>query len=244
MDDGFRYLTEEQRKQVYIARVKNKEVKFIYGLDNLRELEINDDSEQKTDINILSSFFCEFKKLNSLTISGNDMSNKDCVSLSSTPKLSVIKLADGCYNSMFKGCRSLTVASDLSALTLFTNCYNSMFDGCSSLVYAPNISAISLAEGCYRAMFYDCTSLSSVQEILNGNVAYPYCFDLMFYNCKSLIKAPELPATTLSTYCYSQMFRYCTNLIKAPELPALNLAQYCYNDMFQGCTSLAYGPII
>ena len=102
IDDGFRYLTEEQRKQVYIARVKNKEVKFIYGLDNLRELEINDDSEQKTDINILSSFFCEFKKLNSLTISGNDMSNKDCVSLSTGLKylkeLKILNLTFYCLN--------------------------------------------------------------------------------------------------------------------------------------------------
>ena len=82
VEDGFRYLTEEQRKQIFIARVKNKEIKFIYGLTNLLELEIFDDSEPKTDINILTSYFNQFKKLNCLTISGNNMSSKDCIALS------------------------------------------------------------------------------------------------------------------------------------------------------------------
>ena len=102
IDDGFRYLTGAQRKQIYIARVRNRELKFIYGLDNLTELEIYDDSEQKTDINILSSFFCDFKKLNCLTISGSNISNKDCISLSVGLKclkeLKILNLIFSCLN--------------------------------------------------------------------------------------------------------------------------------------------------
>ena len=81
-EDGFRYLTEEQRRQALIDRVRNKEVKFIYRLNNLRELEIYDDEEPKIDINLLTSHFNNFKKLNCLTIIGNNIGNKDCASLS------------------------------------------------------------------------------------------------------------------------------------------------------------------
>ena len=101
MDDGFRYLTEEQRKQIFIARVKNKEIKFIYGLSNLHELEIYDDSEPKTDINMLTSYFNQFKKLNCLTIIGNNMSNKDCSSLSNGLKfLKELKVLNLSFNSL------------------------------------------------------------------------------------------------------------------------------------------------
>ena len=77
VEDGFRYLTEEQRKQIFIARIKNKEIKFIYGLSNLRELELYDDSEPKADISVFTSYFNQFKKLKCLTIIGNNMSNKE-----------------------------------------------------------------------------------------------------------------------------------------------------------------------
>ena len=101
VEDGFRYLTEEQRKQIFIARVKNKEVKFIYGLTNLRELEIFDDSEPKADINVLTSYFNQFKKLNCLTISGNNMKNKDCASLSNGLKfLKELRILNLSFNGL------------------------------------------------------------------------------------------------------------------------------------------------
>ena len=101
VEDGFRYLTEEQRKQIFIAKVKSKEIKFIYGLTNLRELEIYDDSEPKTDINILSSYFNQFKKLNCLTISGNNMTSKDCISLSNGLKfLKDLRILNLSFNSL------------------------------------------------------------------------------------------------------------------------------------------------
>ena len=101
VEDGFRYLTEEQRKQIFIARVKSKEIKFIYGLTNLRELEIFDDSEPKTDINILTSYFNQFKKLNCLTISGNNMSSKDCIALSNGLKfLKELRILNLSFNGL------------------------------------------------------------------------------------------------------------------------------------------------
>ena len=100
VEDGFRYLTEEQRKQVLIARVRNKEAKYIYGLSNMRELEIFDDSEPKTDIISLTTFFNHFKKLQCLTIVGNNMGNKECVSLSNGLKqlkeLRILNLSFNC----------------------------------------------------------------------------------------------------------------------------------------------------
>ena len=100
IEDGFKFLTEEQRKQVYIARVKNKEVKFINGLSNLRELEIYDDAEPKTNIFTLTPHFNQFKKLNCLTIIGNNMGNKDCLALSNGLKflkeLKILNLSFNC----------------------------------------------------------------------------------------------------------------------------------------------------
>ena len=82
VEDGFKYLTEEQKNQVYFARVKSKESKLIGGLVNLRELEIFDDIEPKTDIKNITCYFNSFKKLNCLSIVGNNMGNKECSKLS------------------------------------------------------------------------------------------------------------------------------------------------------------------
>jgi len=81
-EDGFKYLTDEQKGQIYYARVRNKESKLIGGLTNLRELEIFDDNEPKTDIKTMICYFNAFKKLNCLTIVGNNMMNKECSKLS------------------------------------------------------------------------------------------------------------------------------------------------------------------
>ena len=101
VEDGFRYLTEEQRKQIFIAKVKSKEIKFLYGLTNLRELELYDESDPKADINILTSYFNQFKKLNCLTISGNSMNSKDCASLSNGLKfLKDLRILNLSFNSL------------------------------------------------------------------------------------------------------------------------------------------------
>ena len=100
IEDAFKFLTDEQRKQVFIARVRNREVKFIYGLTNLKELEIYDDAEPKTNIFSLTPNFNQFKKLNCLTIIGNNMGNKDCIALSNGLKflkeLKILNLSFNC----------------------------------------------------------------------------------------------------------------------------------------------------
>ena len=117
IEDGFRYLTEEQRKQIFIAKVKSKEIKFIYGLSNLSELEIYDDSEPKTDINTLTSYFNQFKKLKCLTIIGNNMSNKDCTSLSNGLKfLKDLRVLNLSFNSL----------NDNNILKISFNAYNKL----------------------------------------------------------------------------------------------------------------------
>ena len=101
IEDGFKYLTDEQRNQVFFARVKNKEAKFIGGLLNLRELEIFDDNEPKTDIKTMIPYFNCFKKLVCLTIVGNNMVNKDCAKLSEGLKfLKDLKILNLSYNSL------------------------------------------------------------------------------------------------------------------------------------------------
>ena len=125
IEDGFRYLTEEQRRQVLIARVKSREVKFIYGLSNLRELEIFDDSEPKTDINILTSHFNHYKKLKCLTIVGNNMGNKDCASLSNGLKflkeLKILNLSFNCLTDSNISKISFNIHNKIEVLNLKSN---------------------------------------------------------------------------------------------------------------------------
>ena len=88
-----------------------------------------------------------------------------------------------------------------------------------------------------------------VYSMLSSNLSdvttlkgYDYAFIHLFEGCKSLIKAPELPATTLTPDCYDHMFAGCTALTQAPQLPATTLAEYCYFSMLSGCTALTQTP--
>ena len=64
------------------------------------------------------------------------------------------------------------------------------------------------------------------------------CFSFMFYNQTTLIKAPSLPATTLTTACYFNMFSGCTALTAIPRLPATTLVNSCYLNMFEMCMNI------
>ena len=85
---------------------------------------------------------------------------------------------------------------------------------------------------------YDCSKLNTGIKTFNGGSV----FSQMFNGCICLIKAPDLPATTLSDYCYDSMFSGCTSLTTIPNLPATTLSDYCYDSMFSGCTSLTTIP--
>ena len=78
--------------------------------------------------------------------------------------------------------------------------------------------------------------ISKEQDLLT--ILVPSCFIFLFQNCTNLVKAPDLPAMTLTPYCYEGMFAGCTSLTEAPALPALDLASECYLWMFKDCTSL------
>lgn len=145
----------------------------------------------------------------------------------------------GCYYSMFYGCKSLTKTPELPAVSLADYCYSYMFMGCISLTEAPELPATSLKECCYTNMFSGCRSLTKAPE-LPATILAKACYDSMFSGCTSLTEAPELPAVSLANYCYSQMFSRCTSLIKAPELPATSLIKNCYSYMFMNCTGLNY----
>lgn len=91
-------------------------------------------------------------------------------------------------------------------------------------------------------LFCDCKVLIKAPE-LPATTLSQYCYQGMFSNCNLYFTtAPELPATTLADGCYREMFSGCTSLTTAPELPATTLYYYCYSDMFNGCTSLTTAP--
>ena len=101
----------------------------------------------------------------------------------------------------------------------------------------------TMANDCYRSMFNGCTNLTKAPD-LPATTLTTYCYSDMFNGCTSLTKAPDLPATTLANNCYQQMFQGCTSLTQAPALPATTLASFCYRQMFQNCTSLTQAPAL
>ncbi len=89
----------------------------------------------------------------------------------------------------------------------------------------------------------------SVMSLVDGEgtstvIPNDFCFASLFEGCLSLVKAPELPATTLTRGCYEEMFRFCDDLVYAPELPALQMAEECYVAMFAGCVKLTKAPAL
>lgn len=100
-----------------------------------------------------------------------------------------------------------------------------------------------MAGWCYVYMFTNCTSLTKAPELPATQLS-SQCYACMFSGCRNLIEAPALPATTLKNFCYSFMFRNCTSLIKAPALPATTLTTNCYEYMFDYCLSLIKPPAL
>jgi hypothetical protein len=49
-----------------------------------------------------------------------------------------------------------------------------------------------------------------------------------------------MPATSIAMHAYSSMFQGCAQMVKAPELPAPTLTNSCYNEMFRDCSSLSH----
>ncbi len=89
----------------------------------------------------------------------------------------------------------------------------------------------------------------NVMSLLDGTgestvIPNDYCFCRLFENCEALVKAPVLPATTLTKGCYKAMFMECVDLKMAPELPATTLADSCYAYMFFHCEDIGQTPVL
>ena len=90
-------------------------------------------------------------------------------------------------------------------------------------------------------------TLLDYQTVLNGNhpTMAASCFRGLFDTNAALIKAPDMPATTLTDHCYRAMYYDCANLRTPPAtLPATEVTTYCYYSMFRGCSSLTTAPTI
>lgn len=88
----------------------------------------------------------------------------------------------------------------------------------------------------------------SIMSMHSGNpedksLTYKSEFVRLFDGCSSLVKAPELPATTLTERCYMNLFVGC-GLTEPTALPATTLAVRCYQNLFNGCTSLTSAPVL
>ena len=92
--------------------------------------------------------------------------------------------------------------------------------------------------------WHNVMSMIRTNDFSTYNIVERYLFKYLFDDCTSLVKAPALPATTLTDSCYYGMFSGCTSLTKAPELPATKLNGSCYEYMFYGCTSLTEAPAL
>ena len=100
---------------------------------------------------------------------------------------------------------------------------------------------VTLSDACYSGMFYYCKSLVKAPA-LPAKTMTTGCYMNMFEKCTSLTKTPALPATVLADGCYSNMFKGCTSLVNVQSLPATTMAYHCYYDMFGGCISLVDAP--
>ena len=144
---------------------------------------------------------------------------------------------------------------------------NGMFANCSNLEYVSSnflvpwnsteLQNAHLEKLCYGDMFANCSKLKMddsadapklslpIKNLSKGSTAEgaARCYEEMFYGCTSIEKAPQLPATTLSTGCYNRMFYSCAfNSDGAPALPATETKESCYEYMFCNCDNLTSIP--
>ena len=217
MEDGFRYLTEEQRKQIFIARVKSKEIKFIYNLTNLYELEIYDDSEPKTDINIVTSYFNQFKKLKCLTILGNNMTKKDSTSLSNGLKfLKELRILNLSFNSL----------TDNNISKLSFNIYNK--------IEVLNLKCNTATEQSLEAFKDELSKLKNLKEfnILDNQFGDPGFIHLLqaFISLKELriLIVANCNISNMGVKKMNEMFKTNENYLKNLEI--LNFSGNAIND--------------
>ena len=110
-----------------------------------------------------------------------------------------------------------------------------------SLIDSVGATTVIPCGKCFSQLFAGNERLVKAPE-LPATTLTPRCYWYMFSECTKLEETPELPATQLDTACYGGMFSGCANLIQAPELPATELKPVCYGTMFNCCKSLIQAP--
>ena len=159
-----------------------------------------------------------------------------------TPSASVIY-----FRGSATGTKSLFTIVNISNAWIFTGATNLEVNGEITMLLQDTlggmVSDVPSHMYCYSSMFFGCTSLIKAPNLPATTLTHS-CYSNMFYGCTGLTTVPALPATTLADYCYSSMFRGCTSLTTVPALPATTLAVGCYSSMFYGCTSLTTVPAL
>ena len=216
-EEGFRFLTEEQKNQVLIARVRSKEAKSINELKNLRELEIFDDSEPKTDILTVSSFFISYKKLNCLSIVGNNMGNQDCFALSNGLKyLKELKNLNLAFNSL--------TDSNISKL-YFTN---------NTKIEYLNLKSNSATELCMEHFRDELIKLKNLKELILldnqfGDQGFKYLLQV-FVDVKNIkiLNLSNCNINNVGINYFSEFLKNSNNYMK--KLEVLNFISNPFGD--------------
>ena len=110
-----------------------------------------------------------------------------------------------------------------------------------SLIDSVGATTVIPCSKCFSHLFAGNERLVKAPE-LPATTLTPGCYWYMFSECTKLEETPELPATQLDTACYGGMFSGCASLTQAPELPATELKPVCYGSMFNCCRSLTQAP--
>ena len=109
-----------------------------------------------------------------------------------------------------------------------------MYGNLESMEYGNNFTgqtSVMRENSAFAYYFCDCTGLTNVDNLILASSLKSSCYAFLFKGCTSLVKAPELPALTMTQYCYRQMFDGCTNLnyIKCLATNMTPYDQYTYN---------------
>lgn len=139
----------------------------------------------------------------------------------------------------FRGVNTSFASNNLNYSTFYSTCSFNANGNIMSLLYGDDFNgqvSLSGKDYCFFKLFYNCNIVKA--PILPATTLSNSCYGTMFAGCKQLTTAPELPATNLKMFCYANMFMFCKQLTTAPELPATNLASSSYTNMFYGCDNL------
>ena len=115
------------------------------------------------------------------------------------------------FYNLFKDCISLTSMPKLPATSLFKNDYESMFSWCTNLVYVTDLVCPALEWESYKNMFNWCTRLTTPPRIF-ATRCWPSSCLYMFNWCTNLTTLPKLYFNNIPWYWCAYMFLWCTKI--------------------------------